>query len=46
MTEFTLRTSIPTESEAKGVFYDGRLFFSSHTNLFRVKRISSIYLVQ
>lgn len=35
MREYRLRGAIPTESEARGLHYDGDLFFSAHTHLFR-----------
>ncbi|KAM0672475.1 hypothetical protein CWI42_012400 [Ordospora colligata] len=37
MREYRLKTVIPTESDAKGVYYDGDLYFASSNHLFKVK---------
>ncbi|KAH9412342.1 hypothetical protein HK407_01g02370 [Ordospora pajunii] len=37
MREYTLKTVIPTESEAKGIYYNGDLYFASSNHLFKVR---------
>ncbi|KAI5151814.1 periodic tryptophan protein 2 [Enteropsectra breve] len=46
MSEFYHKTSIPSESDAKGIFCDstGAFYFASHTNIFRTKgRNTTLY---
>lgn len=37
MSEYVLKGIIPTESEARGLSYGNGMYFSSHTNVFRVE---------
>lgn len=38
MREYRLKTVIPTESEAKGLYYDGDVYFSANNHLFKATK--------
>ncbi|ADM11465.1 WD40 domain-containing periodic tryptophan protein 2-like protein [Encephalitozoon intestinalis ATCC 50506] len=38
MREYRLKSVIPTESESRGLYYDGEVYFSSNNHLFKASR--------